>query len=432
MDHFLELVLGPIAHGGHCVARHEGRVVFVRHGIPGERVSVRLVDHDDDARFWRGDVAEVLEPAPDRVDHFWPEADALKAFTRNRLPVGGAEWGHIDLSAQRKLKGQVFAEQLKRLAGIERSVEVEAVPDVTTDGLAWRSRVAFSVTADGRLAMHPYRSDDLIRVQAMPLAVQAINNLRLWEQNFSGMERVEVAAPSSGESVLILLYPREGVPATNVHRTARKLVGEMSLAIVGQHGVVERVRGRTWVREVVGLNSFRVSGPGFWQIHTSAPDVLTTAVLENLNPQSDEQLADLYAGAGLFSAALADRVGPHGTVLSMESSPTASRDARKNLHRYPGVDVQQGKVERLLAMGRKDFTGVVLDPPRVGAGRVVVERIVSSLARRAVYVSCDPASFARDVEYFSAAGWGLKNVRVFDLYPHTHHMESVAILEPAS
>ncbi|GAA1339534.1 class I SAM-dependent RNA methyltransferase [Arthrobacter roseus] len=407
-------------------------MVFVRHGIPGERVKVRLMDHDDDARFWRGDVAEVLDPSPDRVDHFWPEADALRASARNQLPVGGAEWGHMNLSTQRKLKGLVFAEQLKRLAGMERSVEVEAVPDLTTDGLAWRSRVAFSVTANGRLAMHPYRSNDLISVQAMPLAVQAINDLKLWQQDFSGIERVEVAAPSSGDPVLILLFPRDGVPTTNVHRTARKLVGGMSVAIVGPQGAVERVRGRTWVREVVENNSFRVSGPGFWQIHTSAPDVLTTAVLESLDPQLDEHLADLYAGAGLFSAALADRVGPGGTVLSMEASSTASRDARKNLHHYPGVDVQQGKVERLLSAGREDITGVVLDPPRVGAGRVVIERITGSLARRVVYVSCDPSSFARDVGYFGAAGWDLKTVRVFDLYPHTHHMESVAILEPAS
>lgn len=432
MDYLIELVLGPVAHGGHCVARHEGRVVFVRHGIPGERVRVRLTDHDEGARFWRGDVAEVLEPSPERVSHFWPEADALRAFARNRLPVGGAEWGHIDLSVQRKLKGQVFSEQLKRLAHIERDVDVETVPSTDTDGLAWRSRVAFSVTVNGRLAMHPHRSNDLVPVQAMPLAVQVINDLRLWEQDFSGIERMEVAASSSGEPPLILLFPCSEAPATKVQRTARRLVGEMSVAIVGPQGAVERVRGRTWVREVVGDNSFRVSGPGFWQVHTSAPEVLTSAVLEALEPQPDERLADLYAGAGLFSAALADRVGPGGTVLSIEGSSAASRDARKNLHRYPGVDVQQGKVERMLSMGRGDFTAVVLDPPRVGAGRDVVGQITGSSARRVVYVSCDPSSFARDVGYFGAAGWDLKAMRVLDLYPHTHHMESVAVLEPAS
>ncbi len=431
MENLLELVLGPVAHGGHCVARHDGRVVFVRHGIPGERVKVRLTEHDDDARFWRADVTSVLEPAASRVEHFWPAADALKAAVSKRLPVGGAEWGHMDLSEQCHLKGEVFTEQLKRLAGVERAVEVEAVPGAAEDGLAWRSRASFSVTAHGQLAMHPHRSEELIPVHAMPLAVPAINDLKLWEHDFSGIERVEVAAPSSGEPPLVLLFPREGAGATTVQRTARRLVGELSVAIVGARGAVERVRGKTWVREVVGENSFRVSGPGFWQIHTAAPAVLTDAVIEALAPEAGERLADLYAGAGLFSAALADRVRPDGSVLSVEGSPAASRDARKNLHRYAGVEVLQGKVERVLQESR-DLTGVVLDPPRVGAGRAVVERLVASSARRVVYVSCDPASFARDVGYFQTQGWKLDRLRVFDLYPHTHHMESVGVLMPDS
>ncbi|MDQ4045980.1 MAG: TRAM domain-containing protein, partial [Actinomycetota bacterium] len=108
--------IGPVAHGGHCVARHEGRVVFVRHGIPGEKVRVRLTDAEESAKFWRADVVEVLEPSPDRVPHFWRVADSLASWRQGRPPVGGAELGHISLARQRSLKSEVLAEQLKRLA----------------------------------------------------------------------------------------------------------------------------------------------------------------------------------------------------------------------------------------------------------------------------------------------------------------------------
>src|SRR5687768_16464413 len=117
-----ELVVdvGPVAHGGHCVARHEGRVVFVRHGIPGEKVRARLTDADEKAKFWRADVVEVLEASPDRVDHFWRPADSRRAWGHGHPPVGGAEFGHITLARQRGLKADVLAEQLKRLAGVEQ------------------------------------------------------------------------------------------------------------------------------------------------------------------------------------------------------------------------------------------------------------------------------------------------------------------------
>jgi tRNA/tmRNA/rRNA uracil-C5-methylase (TrmA/RlmC/RlmD family) len=154
-------------------------------------------------------------------------------------------------------------------------------------------------------------------------------------------------------------------------------------------------------------------------------------VLEGLDPAPGERIADLYAGAGLFTAALAERVGETGAVLSVEGSPAASRDARRNLHGQGHVDIVQGKVEKVLRQRRPHLDGVVLDPPRAGAGKESVRAITGTGARTVVYVSCDPASFARDVAYFAAAGWRLDSLRVFDLYPHTHHMESVAVLRPA-
>ena len=143
-------------------------------------------------------------------------------------------------------------------------------------------------------------------------------------------------------------------------------------------------------------------------------------------------MADLYAGAGLFTAPLADAVGPSGRVLSVEGSPGTSREARKNLHASAQVEIQRGRVERVLAAHRGGFDAVVLDPPRAGAGKTVVRQLIDTRPRAIAYVSCDPASFARDLGYFRRAGWKLSGLRAFDLYPHTHHLETVALLTPGS
>lgn len=426
----IELTIGRPAHGGHFVARHEGRVIFVRHALPGEVVKARLTEHDDDARFWRADATDVLQPSPDRVNHPWPLADAVLAGMRGTRPVGGAEFGHIDLAAQRRLKAAIFQEQLQRLGKVEREVVVEPVPDETPDGLGWRTRVGFAVADDGHLSMHEHRSTGLIPVADMPLAVSSINDLALWNLDFSGVTGVEVAAGSGDQEPLVLLLTAQDAPSREVRALADQIQGASVAAWDPESGTLTRLRGRTWVREVVGNHSYRVTGGGFWQIHRSAPWVLTEAVLEGLNTAPGQRVADLYAGAGLFTAALAESVGESGAVLSVEGAPAASRDARRNLHGQAHVDIVQGKVEKVLRERRPHLDAVVLDPPRAGAGKDVVRAIAGTGAKATVYVSCDPASFARDVAYFAAVGWRLDSLRVFDLYPHTHHMESVSVLRP--
>lgn len=456
----VELVLevGPVAHGGHCVARHEGRVIFVRHGIPGEKVRVRLTDAGESAKFWRADVVEVLEASPDRADHFWHAADSLRSWQRGHPPVGGAEFGHISLARQRGLKSAVLAEQLRRLAGVERVPGVpdmdslveavegsgrgsEAVPgtDATYDagtGLGWRTRASFSVTAGGKLGMHAHRSDHIIAVREMPLASDGINRLRLWDLDFQGIERVEVAAPSNGSRPLVLLAPAPRTSPKRLNAVAAQLPDDVSVASFDPlTEEVRQLRGRTWVQESAAGHEYRVTGAGFWQIHRDAPGTLVGAVTEFLHGGgflgAGSVVADLYAGAGLFTAPLADAVGETGSVLSVEGAPGTSRDARKNLHGAPQVEIVQGRVERVLRQKPRNFDALLLDPPRAGAGKAVVSQLVAAGPRAVAYVSCDPASFARDVGYFQQAGWSLAGLRAFDLYPHTHHLETVALLTPA-
>lgn len=441
----IELRLGPVAHGGHMVARHEGRVVFVRHGLPGELVRAALTDAGPEAKFWRADVVEVLEASPHRREHVWDVADSLLAHAQGSLPVGGAEFGHIALEQQRRLKEAVIREQLSRLAGINEGVghdvEVEPVPlaadsDDDAGGLAWRTRCSFAVTPDGRLAMHAHRSETLIPVGRMPLATDEVNALRLWELDLKGVERIEVAAPASGSAPLIVFTLADGVAPSALTEVLGRLDPSVSASAVGPGAGKSplTVRGRGSVSEHVLGHHYTVTGEGFWQIHRRAPETLVTAALEALDGvlAPGAQIADLYAGAGLFTAPLAAEVGPGGYVLSVEGAPGTSRDARRTFKRQPEVAVVQGRVERVLRAqgGAGSFDAVVLDPPRAGAGRDVVRQLEEMAPRAVAYVACDPASFARDVGWFRKAGWHLESLRAFDLYPMTHHVETVALLRP--
>ncbi|WP_035748968.1 class I SAM-dependent RNA methyltransferase [Arthrobacter sp. 35W] len=453
----LIVTVGPVAHGGHCVARHEGRVIFVRHALPGEVVKVRLTDHEEGASFWRADVVEILEPSADRVPHFWPEADAVAAGRRGKLPVGGAEFGHISRNAQLALKEAVLREQLQRLAGIDaewiaaRAGILDAgVEDIDANGteaqqagLGWRTRAAFAVTPSGRLGMHAHRSTQIVPVSVMPLAVDAINELRLWEIDLTGISRIEVAAPANGSVPLVLLAPGEELGEKAAGLALKRVSNAIKAAATGpvsvagwnpESGATTVLAGRGWVSETAAGHEFRVTGAGFWQIHRQAPAVLTDVALGYLSDGGflapGAGVADLYAGAGLFTAPLADAVGETGTVLSVEGSAGTSRDARKNLHAAPQVSITQGRVERVLSDARRSFDAVVLDPPRAGAGKAVVRQLAATGPRAIAYVSCDPASFARDLSYFRNNGWELAALRAFDLYPHTHHLETVALLTP--
>jgi tRNA/tmRNA/rRNA uracil-C5-methylase (TrmA/RlmC/RlmD family) len=179
----------------------------------------------------------------------------------------------------------------------------------------------------------------------------------------------------------------------------------------------ERAAGRAW----------QVTGSGFWQVHPGAAGVLVEAVLRGLAPRPGERVLDLYAGVGLFSAALAPAVGPGGHVLAVEGDATAAADAAVNLADLPGVSVLAERVDRALA-DVDDVDLVVLDPPRTGARRGVVAAVAAAAPRAVAYVACDPAALARDVAFFAEEGYRLESLRAFDLFPMTHHVECVALL----
>jgi tRNA/tmRNA/rRNA uracil-C5-methylase (TrmA/RlmC/RlmD family) len=201
----------------------------------------------------------------------------------------------------------------------------------------------------------------------------------------------------------------------------------------GRRGRLTALRGRGYLHQHAAGRAWR-TGPGtFWQVHPGAADALTAAVLEVLRPAAGDVALDLFCGAGLFAGVLAEAVGPGGTVIGVESDRGAVRDARHNLRRLPWARIHHGDVAAVLAREAGPAGGAglaVLDPPRAGAGRAVIERLLGGRLRRVAYVSCDPATLARDIAVFGGLGWRLAGLRAFDAFPMTHHVECVAELAP--
>jgi tRNA/tmRNA/rRNA uracil-C5-methylase (TrmA/RlmC/RlmD family) len=406
----VEVDVGPVAHGGHCVARHEGRVVFVRHALPGERVRV-LVTEDTGRSYCRGDAIAVLSPSPDRVEPPCPHAGPGRC--------GGCDWQHATGTAQRALKAAVVREQLTRLAGRpDVPVEVEAVPGGL---LGWRTRVRYAVGPDGHTGLHRHRSGRLEPVHVCPLGTDAVAATSAGEHRWPGAAAVRVVASTGGDRALLV------DPAAPAGTDADSYgldgwggpAGQSTL--IGPPVVTERAAGREW----------RVSTGGFWQVHPAAADTLAACVLAMLAPRPGETALDLYAGAGLFAGVLADRVGPAGRVIAIEADPAAAADAIRNLAGTPWAAVRAARVTTGLLGGlgvRPDV--VVLDPPRTGAGPDLLTATLALHPRAVAYVACDPAALARDLKAAAKAGYTLAALRAFDLFPMTHHVECVALLTP--
>ncbi|WP_282695989.1 TRAM domain-containing protein [Streptomyces sp. CC208A] len=424
-----EVEVGPVAHGGHCIARtEEGRVLFVRHALPGERVRARVTEGEESSRFLRADAVEVLEASKDRIEAPCPFAGPGKC--------GGCDWQHAKPGAQRRLKGEVIAEQLKRLAGLtpeEAGWDGTVVPaegDKLPAGEVpqWRTRVQYAVDPEGRAGLRKHRSHEVQVIDHCMIAARGVSELGVEARTWEGMAAVEAIAASGSNDRQVILTPRPGARLPLVELDKPVSV----MRVDEKDGGVHRVHGRAFVRERADDRTHRVSSGGFWQVHPKAADTLMKAVMQGLLPRKGDTALDLYCGVGLFAGALADRVGDQGAVLGIESGKRAVEDARHNLAGFPRVRVEQGKVESVLPRtGITEVDLIVLDPPRAGAGKQTVRHLSGLGARRIAYVACDPAALARDLAYFAESGYRVRTLRAFDLFPMTHHVECVAILEPA-
>lgn len=373
----VDVDITAIAHGGHCIARHEGRVIFVRHAIPGERVTVEITDVTKS--FARGNCISVIESSPHRVN-----APCVYAHPQG---CGGCDFQHVEIAHQRALKAAIITEQFQRLAKMKIEVTVEEVKPTTH----WRNRMEFTVSENSKLGLFASRSSRVIEIDKCLIANEKIDILAINQRKLPRGKRVDVAITSAGQ----------------------------------QEVVIEGRENFSLIKETVGKYEFTLNPISFWQSHVSAPSLLSEVVRDFADVKAGDHIFDLYGGVGLFAAALLPEIGPGGRVTMVESDDSAITDAKRNFANEERVEVVHGRVEKAL----KKYVAanvVILDPPRSGAGVAVIESVVALRPRSIVYVACDPASLARDTAYLKERGFGLEKLRAFDLFPMTAHMECVA------
>jgi tRNA/tmRNA/rRNA uracil-C5-methylase (TrmA/RlmC/RlmD family) len=371
-----------VGHGGVCIGHApDGRVVFVRHALPGERVRVNVTEERE--AYLRADAVEVVRPSQSRVRPPCPYAGPGRC--------GGCDWQHADLAEQRRGKAAIVREQMVRLAKVDIDVTVEPVPG-DDDGLRWRTRLRLRADDSGRAGLHRHRSNQIELIDDCLIAVPEARVSEVVARVWPPGADLNVDVSATGERALSIGAPDQTV--------------------------TERAAGREW----------QVPVGGFWQVHPGAADTLVAAVTTGLAPLGSDRIFDLYAGVGLFAGALTPA---EGSAVAVESDRRATRAAVTNLADLP-VEVVCARVDRWLsgrAGDRADL--VVLDPPRKGAGREVVSAVAGLRPRAVAYVACEPSALARDTATLAGVGYQLTSLRAFDLFPMTAHVECVGIFEPA-
>ncbi|MDF7664096.1 RsmD family RNA methyltransferase [Bifidobacterium sp. ESL0763] len=413
---------------GRCVAHIDGRVVFVRFALPGELDTIELDEpHNRDDRFWTGEVVEVKEASDDRVEPVWPLAGPLSQGGG----VGGADLVHVSLPGQLKWKSAVITGQMRRMGHLELDEVPVARMDGDNDekGLHWRTRIELIADEEGRVSMRRRASHTRVRIDTMPLATRALlavaRERKLFDESFEPGAKIRIAVPE----------PRDIHTSRASHKALLEAIGDnYAITVDGRlHAGSKRLK------EIVDVDGKRykygVEAGGFWQVHRMAPPTLAKHVMrlvsQELSGVRSATLWDLFSGSGLFTVPLAHTFA-HTKVLSVEGGRMAVRNAERNLHiaRDSNVTALQGDVSRRLRDLPADLAEpdvVVLDPPRAGAKAKVCRQIAEAGARSIVYIACDETSLARDTATLTTLGYALKNIQAFDIYPQTHHVETVAL-----
>ncbi len=387
----LTLTAGAPANGGSCVARgDDGRVVFVRYALPGETVRARITERR--GSYWHAAAVEILEPSPDRIASLCPIAGADGA--------GCCDLAFVDPAALRALKGEVVANQLQRLGGFAWSGAAEPVGAAGATG--WRTRVRLEVGPDGRPGFHRYHSEELV------------TDLRCAQLPAGMIDDLPVDGVRVGDHLHIVLDDDgvRHVVDSGGRRRPRVLEGD--------YAGTQRVGGRRWTLPVTA----------FWQAHRDAARVYSDLVTGWAATEPGATGWDLYGGAGLFAAALADGAGPTGQVVSVDTSRAGAKAGRAALADLPQVRFVTDSVRKALpSLATRATPDVaVLDPPRAGAGCEIIDLVSAAGVPRVIHIGCEAASFARDIGLYVGRGYTVEQLRVFDAFPLTHHVECVALL----
>lgn len=405
-----ELELTGMAHGGSALGRHEGRTIFVPYAIPGERITARIVQ--DKGRFARAQGVTLLDPSEARVTPRCPH------FGPGRC--GGCQWQHIDYAAQLEFKQQVVIDQMERIGGFRDVIVHPTLP--SPDPWQYRSHVTFHVTEDGRLGFVATDDEHVIPIEECHIIRPELLDLfyALDLSEISNLTRVRLQVGTEPEERMILISTADNAPPeieTDVPASISLLFeDDQPMSLIGSSHVHYTIKGRV----------LQVTAGGFFQVNLPQAETLVNLVLDRLNLQGGESVLDLYAGVGLVTAFLAERAG---LVTSVESYSPAVADADANLADFDNVELIEGSVEDVLPELQGPFEAAVLDPPRTGMETSALDALMALAPRKIVYVSCDPATLARDAKRMAAKGYQLRDVQPVDMFPQTFHIEAVAAFE---
>ncbi len=414
MNQIIEITLEAIAHGGEAIGRHEGKAIFVPYAIPGERVRVEIVEAKE--RWARGRLLEVLQASPDR------SAPPCPYFGPDRC--GGCQWQHIAYERQAELKGAIVADQLRRLGRLAAAPVADVVVLADDEGLldlGYRNHVQFALTPDRRPGFRRAASHEVIPIERCLLLAEPLDVLHAaldiaWPELTGVTLR---ASERTGQALVLLETRGTELPELELDLPA-------ACAVLTPRGL-EPLIGEPWIEEVVAGRRYRVSAESFFQVNTLGAEALVEIVRGYADVQPGDTVLDAYCGVGLFALALADAAA---AVIGIESAPSACEDFAHNAADLAHVELHEGAVDAVLPalaeQGRRADV-VIMDPPRSGAGEAVIRQLAALRPRNIVYVSCDPATLARDSVFLSAAGYALAEAQPIDMFPQTYHVETVAL-----
>jgi 23S rRNA (uracil1939-C5)-methyltransferase len=383
----LTLALTDMAHRGEALARHDGQVVFAAYGIPGEDVRVEVQRRK--RAYLQGSVIDVVTASPHRVEPACPYFGTCS----------GCSWQHIDYGFQLELKQRVVGEQMRRIAKNDEAIVLPALP--SKNPLGYRNHARFTVNRDGKLGFVQRASHRFVPIDECLIMHPWINDA-LNQLQGKCAETRQVALRYSSSTGSWLIHPKLSVDDVELES--------------GQPFYEEELRG----------HRFRVSGASFFQVNIAQADVLATVVHDRLKLSGSEVLLDAYAGVGTFGVLFASECAQ---VIAVEESSAAIKDAEVNSSGITNLHLVKGKTENVLDELEERPDVVILDPSRAGCHRRVVDSLLRVRPQRIVYVSCDPATLARDLALFCDGGYGLEELQPVDMFPQTYHIECVASLE---
>ncbi len=400
----IELSLSGLAYGGEAFGRDaDGRMIFVPFALPDELVRVEIVEVHK--RWARAQLLEVLEPSSSRTE---PRCSHFHE-------CGGCHYQHIPYDLQLEFKREILRDQFKRIGGFEDADIDPVIP--SPDPWNYRNRIRFSLTEDGAIGFVDHSGSQVIKISECHLPdseiLDAMAAIDL--PNTATMSAVEVRTGIEGERMLI--FHGEGDPSVEL-----EVEQPDSIVWLGDTGT-RVLAGENYILMKVHDRYFRVSSKAFFQVNTSQIDRLVDLVIQRLCPKPDEVIFDLYAGVGLFSAFIAER---GSRLIAVEESPSSCLDFEHNLNEFEDIVLYEAAVEGALRAIHESPDAVVIDPPRSGLSRDALDAIVELKPERIIYVSCDPATLARDGKRLHRANYNLDTVTPIDLFPQTYHIESVS------